>query len=68
MARTAKFLGITNGESDVNATAADVGGQDVRLVLEALVLNKHCGNFQFFIKMVASNALVEKCFVTLLQQ
>ena len=50
MARTAKFLGITNGESDVNATAADVGGQDVRLVLilEALVLNKHCGNFYFF--------------------
>ena len=40
--RTAKFLGITNGESDVKATA-DMGGQDVRqvLVLEAWALNKH---------------------------
>ena len=41
--RTAKFLGITNGESDVKAATADMGGQDVRqvLVLEAQPLNKH---------------------------
>ena len=40
---TAKFLGITNGESDVKAATADMGGQDVRqvLVLEAWPLNKH---------------------------
>ena len=45
--RPAKFLGITNGESDVKATA-DMGGQDVRqvLVLEAWALNKYHGNFQ----------------------
>ena len=41
----AKFLRITNGESDVKA-AADMGGQDVRqvLVLEAWTLNKYHGN------------------------
>ena len=45
--RTAKFLRITNGESDVKATA-DMGGQDVRqvLVLEAWPLNKYHGNSQ----------------------